>query len=500
MASAAESRSLDVAKFLEARGLTGFHWYLLFVSSLVTFFDGLDFSLVTFTLPYIQDQMVLSPTMIGLVSSAAFAGQMVGSLVGSYIADIVGRRPVIIWCTLISAVLTFVTGFAETAWALIILRFLGGLTIGGLLAPAWSINIESMPKGQKARAVTIIMLGFSAGGAAAGQVTNFFASPDYFYAAMHAAGSLPAFMPAASWHMVFFVCGAATGVLALILLFTMPESARWLAAKGKPASRIVPLLNRFDRQADLSGYTSFVLSDEGKTNDKQDPLANLKELFRGWLAWITPLIWITYFCSSFAIYLKSAFGVLFLVELGFARETANNFSSIGGMAGAVAGVLLLVFTEKRGPAWIAAAPLLGIPLAVLIGSGVLLSGPLFLPVILIGAITIGAGHAAVISITSVYYPSAVRSTGGGWASFMAKFAAVAAPNIGAAWFLGSRDAVLDGYMFTGLCLAGVVIGLMALAVFARRLEAEREAETKAGGTAAGAGTFTEDQTEVAAGA
>lgn len=472
--ASAPGKALDVAQFLENRGMTRFHYYLLFISSLVTFFDGLDFSLITFTLPYLQDEMTLDSTMIGLVSSAAFAGQMVGSLVGSYIADIVGRRPVIIWCTLLSAILTFVTGFADGPWMLIVLRFVGGLAIGGLLAPAWSINIESMPKGHKARAVTIIMLGFSAGGAAAGQVTNFFASPDYYYAAAHAAGALPAFMPGPSWHMVFFVCGAATGLLALVLLFSMPESARWLAAKGKPTERIVPLLNRFDRTARFDGVTSFTLSDENKANDKQDPWANLQELFRGWLVWITPLIWFTYFCSSFAIYLKSAFGVLFLVELGFARETANNFSSIGGMIGAIAGVMLLVFTEKRGPAWIAAAPLLGIPLAILIGSGILLSGPLFLPVILVGAITIGAGHAAVISITSIYYPSAVRATGGGWASFMAKFAAVAAPNIGAAWFLGSRQAVLDGYLFTGLCLAGVVVGLLALAVFARRLEAERQ--------------------------
>jgi AAHS family 4-hydroxybenzoate transporter-like MFS transporter len=473
MATAAGNR-LDVAQFLEARGMTSFHYYLLFISSLVTFFDGLDFSLVTFTLPYLEEEMALNSTMIGLVSSAAFLGQMVGSLAGSYIADIVGRRPVIIWCTLLSAMLTFITGFADGPWPLIILRFLGGLAIGGLLAPAWSINIESMPKGSKARAVTIIMLGFSVGGAAAGQVTNFFASPEYPYAAMHAAGTLPAFLPPPSWHMVFFVCGAATGVLALVLLFTMPESARWMVAKGKPAKQVVPLLKRFDPSAELDHYTAFTLSDEGKTGDKQDPLAKLVELFRGWLRWITPLIWFTYFCSSFAIYLKSAFGVLFLVELGFAREMANNLSSIGGIVGAIAGVLLLVFTEKRGPAWIAAAPLLGIPLAILIGSGVLLAGPFFIPVILIGAITIGAGHAAVISITSIYYPSAVRATGGGWASFMAKFAAVAAPNIGAAWFLGSREAVLDGYLFTGLCLLGVVIGLMALAVFARRLEADQK--------------------------
>lgn len=155
---------------------------------------------------------------------------------------------------------------------------------------------------------------------------------------------------------------------------------------------------------------------------------------------------------------------------------AANLASIGGLIGAIAGVFLLMFTEKKGPIWIALAPLLGIPLALLIGSGWIDGGALFVPVILIGGITIGMGHAAVISMTSVYYPSAIRATGGGWASFMAKFAAVAAPIVGGYWFLGSRQAVLDGYTFTALCLVGVVIGLVALAFFAKRLIAERAAE------------------------
>ncbi len=45
------------------------------------------------------------------------------------------------------------------------------------------------------------------------------------------------------------------GVLALILLFTMPESARWMAAKERPAEKIVPLLQKFDPAADLGQYT-----------------------------------------------------------------------------------------------------------------------------------------------------------------------------------------------------------------------------------------------------
>lgn len=449
--------TLDVAKFLHGLPFTRFHIHLLVICSLVTFFDGLDFSLIAYTLPYLRESMDLSDAMTGYVSSAAFLGQMIGSLVGSYIADIVGRRPVIIWCTILSALLTFATGLANTPEMLIVLRLIGGLAIGGLLAPAWAINIESMPAGKKALSVTIIMLGFSAGGAMAGQVTNFIA-------------------PYYGWEGVFFFCGAATGILAFALFFTMPESARWMVAKGKPAAEVLPVLSRFEPSIAKIGYSEVILSDERKASRKQDPLTNLMELFRGTLAIITPLIWLTYFFSSFAIYLKASFGVLFMEELGIERTMAANLGSIGGIVGAIGGVLLLWFTEKRGPAWIAIAPLIGIPLALWIGSGLLLGGPLFIPVILAGSIMIGAGHAAVISITSIYYPSAVRSTGGGWASFMAKFAAVAAPILGGYYFLADQRAVLDGYLFTGLCLAGVVLGLLVLSVFAKRLLAEQAGE------------------------
>jgi AAHS family 4-hydroxybenzoate transporter-like MFS transporter len=123
-------KTLDVSAFL-SKPLSSFHRRLLIISCAVTFFDGLDFALLSFVLPYLREDMALTDTMTGYVSSAAFVGQMVGSLVGSYAADIVGRRPIILWCTLIGAVMTFVTGFAPTPEWLIVLRFFGGLAIGG---------------------------------------------------------------------------------------------------------------------------------------------------------------------------------------------------------------------------------------------------------------------------------------------------------------------------------------------------------------------------------
>jgi AAHS family 4-hydroxybenzoate transporter-like MFS transporter len=450
MASQPQAGTLDVSEFLGGLKVGSFHKWLILISCFVTFFDGMDFSLVSVALPEIQSGLHLSNSMLGPVSSAAFLGQMIGSLAGSYVADVFGRRPVILFCTAIGAVLTFVTGFSQNAEMLIALRFFGGLAIGGLLAPAWAINIEGMPRAFRATSVTIIMLGFSLGGAAAAQITNFIA-------------------PSYGWQGVFFFAGVMTGLLAVVLQFTMPESARWMVAKGKPVEKVMPLLERFDPTLASESVTRLVLSDE-RNSKAEAPWSKTLELFKGPLAWITPIIWATYFCSSFAIYIKASFGVKFLQVLEIPVYIARDLASIGGLIGAVGAVFLLMFTEKRGPIWIALAPLIGVPFALLVGMGTVpTTGQLFIPVILFGMIAIGAGHASVISITSIYYPSAVRATGGGWASFMAKFAAVLAPLVAANLFLGSKQAVLDGYNFVGLCLAGVVVGIVGLSIFARRL-------------------------------
>nr|WP_166181220.1 aromatic acid/H+ symport family MFS transporter [Altererythrobacter segetis] len=72
------------------------------------------------------------------------------------------------------------------------------------------------------------------------------------------------------------------------------------------------------------------------------------------------------------------------------------------------------------------------------------------------------------SITSIYYPSAVRATGGGWARFVAKFAAVGAPIFGAR-FLAGRAGAMAGYSFTALFLCGIALCVLALAYFVQCL-------------------------------
>ena len=51
MASSAPARALDVAEYLQSLKFTRYHLTLLILCSLVTFFDGQDFSALAYALP-----------------------------------------------------------------------------------------------------------------------------------------------------------------------------------------------------------------------------------------------------------------------------------------------------------------------------------------------------------------------------------------------------------------------------------------------------------------
>src|SRR5690606_17003404 len=72
MAASADSRTLDVSQYLQSQKFGRYHLTVLILCSLVTFFDGQDFSALAYALPYIRDDMQITDEMTGYVSSAAF--------------------------------------------------------------------------------------------------------------------------------------------------------------------------------------------------------------------------------------------------------------------------------------------------------------------------------------------------------------------------------------------------------------------------------------------
>ncbi len=199
------ARTIDLAALLNGRKLTPFNYILIGLSWLVTMFDGLDMMMMSFTAPYMQDELHLTDTQIGNAFSAGTLGMVVGGLIFTNVGDRIGRRPTIIMCTLSFGVLTFLTGFATNYPALLTLRFLDGLAIGGALPLAWALNVEFVPTRLRATVIAFIMMGFSIGSSLAAPLTNMIA-------------------PVHGWEGVYFAGGIGSMICAILIAIFLPES------------------------------------------------------------------------------------------------------------------------------------------------------------------------------------------------------------------------------------------------------------------------------------
>src|SRR6202167_3506325 len=421
-------RMVDVSAIIDSRRLTGFNYGLIALSWLITVFDGFDMMLVSFTAPYMRDEFGLSKMMLGRVFSAGLVGMMLGGFFFSFLADRIGRRPTVVIAAFSFGLLTTATGFADSYQALLILRLLDGFAIGGMLPLAWALNIEFVPVQMRSTIVTIIMMGYSCGTAAAAPMTNWIA-PHY------------------GWQGVYWAGGAGTLICAAALWLKLPESIRFLVTKGLKPWLVAQTLKRMDPRNDATADDHFVLSDEPKV-DRQ---FRVSDLFRGSLRAITPLLWLGYIASSLAIYFAASWGPLVLEELKFPRATSALVASLGGLLGAVAGLALMRFTDRFGARAVAFYPALAVPVLLLQGLE-MVPVQMFLVVNVIGALLVSGSHFGILSIAGIFYPSAIRASGAGWATSVAKIGAILGPIVGAA-VLSAVFPITRTYALLAVCPA-----------------------------------------------
>lgn len=443
------ARRIDVTTLIDERKLGPFNYKLIVLSWLITVFDGFDMMMISFTAPYMRDELGLDMMMLGNVFSAGLVGMMLGGFFFAYMGDRIGRRKTIIWAAFAFGILTTATAFAQNYHQLLALRFLDGFAIGGMLPLAWALNIEYVPARMRSSVVTVIMMGYSLGTAIAGPVTVWLA-------------------PHHGWEGVYFAGGIGTLACAVMLWIGLPESVRFLVSKGLKPELVAETLNRLDPKLKASPEDEFILTDEKKMAENFKP----SQLFEGHLKWLTLLLWLAYIASSLAIYFKASWGPIVLEEMHFTRDTAAYAASIGGALGAVFGLMLMRFTDGKGPLAVAFYPMLAVPLLLFVGLADI-TPDTFLPLSVLGVGLVGGAHFGILSICGIYYPSAIRANGAGWATSIAKVGAIVGPLIGAA-VLASGIPAIRTYAIVAICPATMIfcaIGIDQIVRRRRRAEA-----------------------------
>ena len=398
--------TIDVSEIVENQKLSFFLVGLVAVSWIITFFDGFDMNVIAFAAPYFSQQYHIDRVSLGYIFSMGLVGTLIGGFLLGYLGDIIGRRPAVILATASFGILTLCFTFASGYWSLFWLRLLDGIPIGGMLPLAWALNIEYAPKRYRATIVTLIMIGYSVGTSLGGPI---------------AIGLIPHY----GWQSVFVFGGILSLISAAVLFLMLPESIRFLASKGGRAERIAPIIRRIAPRTPVPADAQFVLADEGgQARDFRPSL-----LFGGELRAITPLLWLAYIASSLAVFFFATWTPLVFEAVGFTRTDAALAATVNAVMGAVGGLLLMRFTDNRGAIAITIMPLVAIPLLLIDGLAPIGHAGFFVVNGLMALFLVG-GHFGLHSIAGIFYPSAYRANGAGWATSVAKIGSIAGPVAG----------------------------------------------------------------------
>ncbi|CAN7175446.1 MFS transporter [Knoellia sp. LjRoot47] len=119
-------------------------WLVILLCWLIVVFDGYDLIVYGTTLPSIlaEPGWGLSATAGGLIGSLAFLGMLVEALAAGRLADALGRRRTILWCTLWFSLFTALCYVAPNAETFGAFRLIAGLGLGGLVPSANALTTE----------------------------------------------------------------------------------------------------------------------------------------------------------------------------------------------------------------------------------------------------------------------------------------------------------------------------------------------------------------------
>ena len=141
--------------------------YFASVVSLGGFLFGFDASVISGVVSFIVPQFGLNDWQLGLVVGAPTLAGIIAALGGALLADVIGRKRVLIILALLYAVSAVASAFAPNYQVLVIARFLGGLAFASLgIAPMYIGEIA--PREKRGMLVT---------GASTGQMSSRSPSP-----------------------------------------------------------------------------------------------------------------------------------------------------------------------------------------------------------------------------------------------------------------------------------------------------------------------------------
>lgn len=409
--------SSDVATRLDDLPFTRRHLRILTGSGIGWALDAMDVGLISFIITALVAEWGLTSGDASWIASVGFMGMAVGASVGGLLADRLGRRQVFALTLLVYGLATGASALVGGLAVLLVLRFLVGLGLGAELPVASTYVSEFAPARIRGR-IIVALEAFWALGWTLAALIGFFVIPrvDSGWRWAFALGAIPAFY-------------------AFIVRWSLPESPRWLAQRGRlaEAEAIVVDFERYagvDPRPSSTGASSVGASESGSTTSSVTVATTARSRvaalwtpeFRG----RTASLWLIWFCVNFAYYGAFIWIPTILFQQGFDLVKSFGFTLIITLAQLPGYAVAAWLIEVWGRRLTLAVFLVGSVIAavcfgtsttetLIIASGMALS-----------FFNLGA-WGALYAVTPEMYPTSSRATGSGSAAGVGRIASIVAP-------------------------------------------------------------------------
>jgi MFS transporter, AAHS family, 4-hydroxybenzoate transporter len=396
------AEKVDVIDLIDRHPVTPFQIAVLIMCMLVAALDGFDTQAIGYTAPAIAAVIHLPMPQFGQVASAGLVGAAIGALSFGPLADMFGRKWFMIVAMVVFAIFSYLTAQSASLNELLSYRFFAGLGLGGVTPAFLALGAELAPKRLRDVFVTVLFASFPGGG---------------FIGSLTSAWVIPTF----GWQSVFYIGAVAPIVIAIILAIWLPESIRFLLARNMRQDEVRRTLERLMPGEVPAGAELVAPPDPARQG------VPVKHLFMEGRAVPTVLLWVPFFVAFMVLVTVTFWTPAVLNSVGFSLSAAvliiglNNLGSV--IASATSG-----WAVHRCGAFRVLIPgfILGGLCLAWFGQATTSVATLSVASFLAGFFVGGTGT-GLIAVAAGMYPTAIRSTGIGWAMGLGRVGQVFGP-------------------------------------------------------------------------
>lgn len=415
---------------LDSPKLKRFQRKITLLSAAGTFLDGFDLTVIAVAMPLILSQWDVGPGLQGLITSSAVIGAFIGAIWLGNLTDKFGRKAMYVVDLLAFVVFAALTAFSQTAWQLILFRFLLGIGIGADYPISATLVSEFSSTKSRGRHSTFLGAMWFVGAVVA-----------------YLIGILLIPLGPSAWRYMLLV-GSIFALIVFYFRVTLPESPRWLAARGREKEAEEIMLK-------ITGQKVII---QPSTQPKQ----KLTDLFSKKLFKRTFFVCGFWFCYAVAYYGISMYTPTILKPFTNGSQMMTYIGSgtisLLGLVGAIIGSNLVERIGRR-PLIITSFTGLSIALIVL----ALNPSPTMAFLVILFSLAVlfanmGGGILNFVYPTELF-PTSIRASASGLATSISRIGSIMGilvfPNLVVAW--GNSKAL---WFFAVISLLGLVISVL----------------------------------------